>query len=39
MMTIRSAKFVLSLDRLRAFPGQGMPEIAMEMCIRDRLCG
>ena len=29
MMTIRSAKFVLSLDRLRAFPGQGMPEIAM----------
>ena len=28
-MTIRSAKFVLSLDRLRAFPGQGMPEIAM----------
>ena len=29
MMTIRGAKFVLSLDRLRAFPGQGMPEIAM----------
>ena len=24
MMTIRSAKFVLSLDRLHAFPGQGI---------------
>ena len=29
MMTIRSAKFILSLDRLRPFPGQGLPEIAM----------
>ena len=29
MMTIRSAKFAHSLDRLRPFPGQGMPEIAM----------
>ena len=29
MMTIRSAKFVVSLDRLRPFPGQGLPEIAM----------
>ena len=29
MMTIRNAKFVLSLDRLRPFPGQGLPEIAM----------
>ncbi|HIR07316.1 MAG TPA: YihA family ribosome biogenesis GTP-binding protein [Candidatus Pullichristensenella stercoripullorum] len=28
-MTIRSAKFAHSLDRLRPFPGQGMPEIAM----------
>ena len=28
-MTIRSAKFILSLDRLRPFPGQGLPEIAM----------
>ena len=29
MMTIRGAKFAHSLDRLRPFPGQGMPEIAM----------
>ena len=29
MMTIRSAKFVTSLDRLRPFPGQGLPEVAM----------
>lgn len=29
MMTIRSARFILSLDRLRPFPGQGLPEIAM----------
>ena len=29
MMTIRSANFAHSLDRLRPFPGQGMPEIAM----------
>ena len=29
MMTIRSAKFILSLDRLRPFPGHGLPEIAM----------
>ena len=29
MMTIRSAKFAHSLDRLRPFPGQGMPEVAM----------
>ena len=29
MMTVRSAKFILSLDRLRPFPGQGLPEIAM----------
>ena len=29
MMTIRSAKFVVSLDRLRPFPGQGLAEIAM----------
>ena len=29
MMPIRSAKFAHSLDRLRPFPGQGMPEIAM----------
>ena len=29
MMTIRSAKFAHALDRLRPFPGQGMPEIAM----------
>lgn len=28
-MTVRSAKFILSLDRLRPFPGQGLPEIAM----------
>ena len=28
-MTIRSAKFVTSLDRLRPFPGQGLPEVAM----------
>ena len=28
-MTIRSARFILSLDRLRPFPGQGLPEIAM----------
>ena len=28
-MTIRSAKFILSLDHLRPFPGQGLPEIAM----------
>ena len=28
-MIIRSAKFVASLDRLRPFPGQGLPEIAM----------
>ena len=29
MMTIRSAKFMFSLDKLRPFPGQGLPEIAM----------
>ena len=29
MMTIRSAKFSHSLDRLRPFPGQGLPEVAM----------
>lgn len=29
MMTIRSARFVVSLDRLRPFPGQGLPEVAM----------
>ena len=29
MMTIRSAKFMVSLDKLRPFPGQGLPEIAM----------
>lgn len=28
-MIIRNAKFVVSLDRLMPFPGQGMPEIAM----------
>ena len=28
-MTIKSAKFIASLDRLRPFPGQGLPEIAM----------
>ncbi|HIS04052.1 MAG TPA: YihA family ribosome biogenesis GTP-binding protein [Candidatus Pullichristensenella avicola] len=28
-MTIRSARFVVSLDRLRPFPGQGLPEVAM----------
>lgn len=28
-MIIRNAKFVVSLDRLTAFPGQGLPEIAM----------
>ena len=28
-MIIRNAKFVVSLDRLMSFPGQGMPEIAM----------
>ena len=29
MMTICSAKFSHSLDRLRPFPGQGLPEVAM----------
>ena len=29
MMTIRSAKFMFSLAKLRPFPGQGLPEIAM----------
>ena len=29
MMTIRSAKFMFSLDKLCPFPGQGLPEIAM----------
>ena len=29
MMTIRSAKFSHSLDRLCPFPGQGLPEVAM----------
>ena len=29
MMTIRSAKFSHSLVRLRPFPGQGLPEVAM----------
>lgn len=28
-MIIKNAKFVVSLDRLMSFPGQGMPEIAM----------
>lgn len=28
-MIIKNAKFVVSLDRLMPFPGQGMPEIAM----------
>ena len=28
-MIVKSAKFVASLDRLRPFPGQGLPEIAM----------
>ena len=28
-MIIRNAKFVVSLDRLTSFPGQGLPEIAM----------
>ena len=28
-MTIKNAKFVVSLDKLKAFPGQGLPEIAM----------
>ena len=29
MIIVKDAKFVASLDRLRAFPGQGLPEIAM----------
>ena len=28
-MIIKNAKFVVSLDRLTSFPGQGMPEIAL----------
>ena len=28
-MIIKNAKFVTSLDKLRSFPGQGLPEIAM----------
>lgn len=28
-MIVRSARFVASLDRLRPFPGQGLPEIAL----------
>ena len=28
-MIVKNAKFVASLDKLRSFPGQGLPEIAM----------
>ncbi len=29
MMTVKSAKFVASMEKLKSFPGQGRPEVAM----------